>query len=518
MIESAALAARIQASKLFAGFDIPEKPSLWAEVMNWACDAYNRSTTVANPGNRSPREMFYREIPQNSPIPFLKPGYCKCKRTNKMDPKARECMYLSPARNHPRESKRVLVHTGKVIITRHVTWAYARFGRSLITRSKPSVVGEGNESGQDREASAANSEGASEDGESVSERTRRVIETPEAEVAAPITSGRAPTPTSKARGSQCGVSIDSFGALRAGEARRLAEHIPGPLRATIFKGRTRAEERRSKNTAQTRLISEEDELDIALHVEEENTLEQTLQVDVGASVEMPTGKMQDLPPPPTTQEEVRRSPFRKAFKHSQKVQLNGLLAVRCFKVVDEKDVPKGRKVVGSRWVHTFKGDGHGNCLKTKSRVVAEMFTQVQDVDYHETTSPTPASAPVNMIAAIANEKGLPVFHLNESQALVQAPLKEEVYTRLPPGCGELFGKVVKLLKCQYGLEQVGREWHFLSVTWLVEKIRMEQCQAEPCVFRKITNNEVSMMVGVHVDDIIVSGEQDSCDEFFGQLK
>ena len=33
-----------------------------------------------------------------------------------------------------------------------------------------------------------------------------------------------------------------FAALRAGEAKRLAEHILGPLRTTIFKGRTRAEE------------------------------------------------------------------------------------------------------------------------------------------------------------------------------------------------------------------------------------------------------------------------------------
>ena len=63
----------------------------------------------------------------------------------------------------------------------------------------------------------------------------------------------------------------------------------------------------------------EDWLDIALHVEEENTLEQALQVDIEASVEMPTGKMQDLPPPPTTPEEVRRSPFFKAFEHSQRL-------------------------------------------------------------------------------------------------------------------------------------------------------------------------------------------------------
>ena len=73
------------------------------------------------------------------------------------------------------------------------------------------MVGEGAESGQDRGMSAANSESASEHGESVSGGTRTVIETPEDEVAAPITSRRAPAPTPRARGSQCGVSIDPEG-------------------------------------------------------------------------------------------------------------------------------------------------------------------------------------------------------------------------------------------------------------------------------------------------------------------
>ena len=68
-----------------------------------------------------------------------------------------------------------------------------------------------------------------------------------------------------------------------------------------------------------------------------------------------------------------------------------------------------------------------------------------------------------MIAAIANEKGLPVFHLNLSQTFVQAPLEEEIYMRLQLGCVELSGKVVKLLNCQNGLEQAGREWPLLLV-------------------------------------------------------
>ena len=38
---------------------------------------------------------------------------------------------------------------------------------------------------------------------------------------------------------------------------------------------------------------------------------------------------------------------------------------------------------------------------------------------------------------------------------------------------------------------------------------MEQRKAEPCAFRKIVENEVSLVVGVHVDVIIVSGENDT---------
>ena len=93
------------------------------------------------------------------------------------------------------------------------------------------------------------------------------------------------------------------------------------------------------------------------------------------------------------------------------------------------------------------------------------------------------------IALIANELGLTVFRLDVSQAIIQAPLEEEIYMRLPPGCGELSRRVVRLLKCQYGLKQGGSEWRLLLVKWLVETMGMKQCKAEPCIFLKVTTNK-----------------------------
>ena len=40
----------------------------------------------------------------------------------------------------------------------------------------------------------------------------------------------------------------------------------------------------------------------------------------------------------------------------------------------------------------------------------------------------------------------------------------------------------------------------------------------PCIFRLMVKDKVSLMVGVHVDDIIVSGGKNVCEKFFAQLK
>ena len=100
----------------------------------------------------------------------------------------------------------------------------------------------------------------------------------------------------------------------------------------------------------------------------------------------------------------------------------------------------------------FKGDEQGYCVKTKSGLVTKGFSQVAGIDFNKTTAPTLGAAPVKMLVAVAIEKGLPVYHLDVSQAFVQAPLKQTFFMRLPPGCGELSGKIVRLLKCQYGFK------------------------------------------------------------------
>ena len=46
---------------------------------------------------------------------------------------------------------------------------------------------------------------------------------------------------------------------------------------------------------------------------------------------------------------------------------------------------------------------------------------------------------------------------------------------------------------------------------------MEQCRADPCVYRKIVEGVVKLILVVHVDGILVSGEKEACEELHHTL-
>ena len=55
LIETAAMAGRIQARELFPEAQLPATESLWSETSHWACDALNRTATSADPANKRVR-------------------------------------------------------------------------------------------------------------------------------------------------------------------------------------------------------------------------------------------------------------------------------------------------------------------------------------------------------------------------------------------------------------------------------------------------------------------------------
>ena len=47
---------------------------------------------------------------------------------------------------------------------------------------------------------------------------------------------------------------------------------------------------------------------------------------------------------------------------------------------------------------------------------------------------------------------------------------------------------------------------------------LEECKVDSCVFRRLVNGRVALMVRVHVDDIIVAGKKNTLNKFFEELR
>ena len=64
LIETVAMAGRIQDPDRFPGTQLPATASLWAEGSHWAHDALNRTATTAIPESEPPHDVWHAALPR----------------------------------------------------------------------------------------------------------------------------------------------------------------------------------------------------------------------------------------------------------------------------------------------------------------------------------------------------------------------------------------------------------------------------------------------------------------------
>ena len=145
---------------------------------------------------------------------------------------------------------------------------------------------------------------------------------------------------------------------------------------------------------------------------------------------MPSGFPEDVEPPTQSVTDAERSRYKVGWREAMKSELDGHKTTGTY---DAATPPHRWKPIGARWMFLYKTNKDGRIVKMKARLMAEGFSQVQDVDYFQTFAPTPSSASVNILAAVAKEHGLTMFHLDVAHAFVRAKLDVEIYMNLPDG-------------------------------------------------------------------------------------
>ncbi|KAD4179873.1 hypothetical protein E3N88_28464 [Mikania micrantha] len=169
------------------------------------------------------------------------------------------------------------------------------------------------------------------------------------------------------------------------------------------------------------------------------------------------------------------------------------------------DLPSGHRPIGLKWIYKIKRNASGDITRYKARLVAKGYIQQYGVDYEEVFAHVARIETVQLILALAAQRGWNVHHLDLKTAFLHGEFKEEVFVSQPEGYVKK-GKermVYKLSKALYGLKQAPRDWN-TKLDSVLKECDFQKCKLEQTVYVK-RSREGSLLVGIYADDLIVTG-------------
>src|SRR5437667_10293799 len=179
--------------------------------------------------------------------------------------------------------------------------------------------------------------------------------------------------------------------------------------------------------------------------------------------------------------------------------------------------PKGRVIIGTKWVFRNKLDEAGIVTRNKARLVAKGYLQEEGINFDETFAPVARLEAIRIFLAYAAHSNYKVYQMDIKSAFLNGKLEEEVYVAQPPGFedSKFPHHVYRLDKALYGLKQAPRAWYDTLSKFLIENKFTRGIIDKTLFYRKHANDLI--LVQIYVDDIIFGSKNDKLCAKFSKL-
>jgi len=124
---------------------------------------------------------------------------------------------------------------------------------------------------------------------------------------------------------------------------------------------------------------------------------------------------------------------------------------------------------------------------------------------------------LKFIISIASYLKWNIYQLDIKAAILNANFDKDIYTTIPPGDKNYQKGFWKLNKALYGLRQSGRQW-FETISTFIKEQGFHQLKSDPCIFRKLKDNKIICLIGIYVDNMIISSNNYEINDIINKIK
>jgi hypothetical protein len=231
------------------------------------------------------------------------------------------------------------------------------------------------------------------------------------------------------------------------------------------------------------------------------------------------------PGEPTTFEEAINGPEKEMWRKAIMNEIQNFMKRKVWMKVNRNNVVEKlkRKPITTKWVFKKKIEADKS-IRYKARCVARGFQQIPGVDFTEYFAPVAADTSIRVTIAIfmyyhqhnpGRRWRLETFDVEA--AFLNAIPSHTTYIEWPKGMTEL-GLISKeeardscaeLTKAMYGNIDAPLQWMRTFASLLTgSKMKMKQSQTDPCIFYKLRDGKLVLILVLYVDDTLCAGEQD----------
>ena len=208
---------------------------------------------------------------------------------------------------------------------------------------------------------------------------------------------------------------------------------------------------------------------------------------------------------PLTIEQAKASPDAPHWIRAISEELQSLRDCAVWKSVVLASVSKHCRPIPTKWVFKIKGDGKGNVVRYKARLVVCGYRQKLGRDYDLTYSPVAHAASIRMLLALAVTLRLHLRQFDIKTAFLYGhlPAHQPVYLQPPQGVPVAPGHVLQLQRAMYGLKQAPLMFN-KHLDASLGKLRFRRSHYDPCVYFRRDGDGSLLILAVVVDDILLA--------------